>query len=126
MRESNGLLTVAFRRSYVPEAIINYGSTVADRASRTIRDYWDTSIWSHVEPAMAFQMGLPILILRESGVIANGMLETGVVGTYMPEFSLDSPPEGYFSSQEWRHLIQKWEMQVNTVVERKGQPPQLY
>lgn len=31
---------------------------------------------------MAVQIGLPVLILRESGVVADGILEKGVLGTY--------------------------------------------
>ena len=58
---------------------------------------------------MAYQLGLPTLILREQGVHQEGILEKGVVGTYMPEFSLDGDEADYLGSPEWNALIGKWE-----------------
>ncbi len=75
---------------------------------------------------MAYQIGLPILILRESGVYADGLLEKGAVGTYLPEFSFENIEEHFLDSQEWLSLIGKWEAQVRGVVDAKGNPPKLY
>ena len=75
---------------------------------------------------MAFQLGLPVLILREKGVIAEGILEKGVLGVYMPEFDLSGSLDEYFQSREWVQIIQKWEGYVRRVVENKGKPPLLY
>jgi hypothetical protein len=126
MRESNGLITVAFRRTHVDHAVDNYATDLADRASHEMTDFWLTSPWSHIEPAMAYQLGLPILLLKESKVRADGILERGVVGTYMPEFDVDNAAQDYLESPEWRQLIWKWEGQVRAVVDQKGNPPQLY
>ena len=125
MMESNGLLTVAFRRGYIengqgkPDSDI--GESYYDLSNR-----WITSPYCQIEPAMAFQLGIPILILRESGVIADGILEKGVTGTYLPEFDLDNPVSQYLNSCEWQQLIGKWEGCVRRVVESKGRPPRLY
>jgi hypothetical protein len=75
---------------------------------------------------MAYQLGLPILIFREKGVVDDGILERGVVGLYMPEFDLDKLGDEYFTSAEWSGIIGKWEGYVRAVVEKKGSPPQLY
>jgi hypothetical protein len=75
---------------------------------------------------MAFQPGLPILIIREEGVLADGMLERGVAGLYMPEFNLDKPIDEYFNSVEWRGVIQKWEGYMRAILGKKGLPPQLF
>jgi hypothetical protein len=75
---------------------------------------------------MAYQLGLPVLILREKGVLADGILERGVVGLYMPEFDLDQSIDEYFAAAEWKGIIGKWEGYVRAVVERKGRPPQLF
>ena len=74
---------------------------------------------------MAFQIGLPVLIIREKGVLADGVLEKGVIGTYMPEFDLDKPTTSYLTSKEWEQIIQKWEGHVSQVIEFKGNPPKL-
>lgn len=75
---------------------------------------------------MAYQVGLPVLIIREKGVIADGVLEKGVIGTYMPEFDLDKPTSNYLTSKEWEQIIHKWEGYVSQVIEHKGNPPKLY
>jgi hypothetical protein len=87
---------------------------------------WLTTPWAHIEPAMAYQLGLPTLILRERGVLADGILERGVVGLYMPEFDLDAPVDDYLQAAEWKGIIGKWEGYVRSVVDRKGRPPELF
>jgi hypothetical protein len=126
MLESNGMITVAFRRTYIERGTANYQTDIPTLRAHELRDSWLTSPWAHIEPAMAYQIGLPILLLRENGVIADGLLEKGVVGTYMPEFDVGGPLEDYFASPEWNSLIWKWESQVRAVVDKKGNPPQLF
>lgn len=125
MLESNGLLTIAFRRNYIEKGIGKPQSDLGEE-SYELADQWLTSPYCQIEPAMAYQIGLPILILKEKGVLGEGILEKGVTGTYMPEFDLDQPMEEYFDSEEWKQLIGRWEGYVRKVVENKGQPPKLY
>lgn len=122
MLESNGIITIAFRR-----ALIIQGNVKPETDNTyAIDNSWLTSAWSHIEPAMAFQIGIPVLIMREKGVIEDGILEKGVLGTYMPEFDLKNSYKEYLQSSEWNQLIRKWENQVGKVVETKGNPPKLY
>lgn len=93
---------------------------------KSIDGQWLTTPWAQIEPAMAYQLGLPVLILREKGVLADGILERGVVGLYMPEFDLDSSADEYFAAAEWKGMIGKWEGYVRGVVDRKGRSPQLF
>ena len=125
MLESNGVVTIAFRRYYIKDGTSRYGT---DNGGKTadVSGKWMTSPYCHIEPAMAFQLGLPVLIFREKGVIDDGILEKGVLGTYMPEFDLDKDIDEYFKSMEWLQIIQKWEGYVRRVVENKGKPPVLY
>ncbi len=126
MLESNGLLTIAFRRTYVEKGTARLRTDIEHLREESIDNHWLTTPWAQIEPAMAYQLGLPILIIRESGVFADGILERGVAGLYMPEIDLDSDIGAYFSSAEWNGIIGKWEGYVRAVVERKGRPPQLY
>jgi len=122
MLESNGLITIAFKR-----AIINNGAGKPSTSQEYSLDgQWLTSPYSHIEPAMAFQIGLPVLILRENGVIQDGILEKGVLGSYMPEFDLGKAVSDYLKTEEWNQIIRKWEAQVSSVVESKGNPPKLF
>lgn len=44
----------------------------------------------------------------------------------MPEFDLSNPASKYLSSREWGQIMQKWEGYVASVVENKGNRPDLY
>lgn len=68
---------------------------------------------------MAFQIDLPILILRESGVMADGILEKGSSAFYLPTFDLDSSAQSYLFSDEWQHIFHKWSRQVKELAKTK-------
>jgi hypothetical protein len=126
MLECNGLLTIALRRTHIETGASRYRTDLAGMNEVALKDVWLTSPWSQIEPAMAYQIGLPVLVLREKGVIDEGILERGVLGLYMPQFDLDQPVDEYFSSIEWNEMLGRWEGFVRTVVETKGSPPRLY
>ena len=125
MLESNGLITVAFRRTFVEKGTAQFRSDVENLKETPVDGKWLTTPWAHIEPAMAYQLGLPILIFRERGVLDDGILERGVAGLYMPEFDLDATGD-YLGSAEWGGILGKWEGYVRAVVEHKGMPPSLY
>ena len=125
MLESNGLITIAFRRLWVDGGTYRKDADPTLAIPATLPGTWFTSPYCHIEPAMAFQLGLPILLLRERGVLADGILERGVVGMYMPEFSVDAATS-YLQSPEWGQLIARWEGQVRAVRDAKGHPPKLF
>ena len=123
MLESNGALVVAFRRYWIEEGEENHKTDIKPtRKRRNVSGTWMTSEWCHMESAMAFQLALPLLVLREEGVLANGVLQHGVTGTYMPEFNLKMPIKKYFASQEWKQLMAQWEGDVQGVRKSKGIP----
>lgn len=126
MLESNGLITIALRRTYVRDATQRSGANLPGMKDSPVSDVWLTSPYCQIEPAMAYQLGLPILLLRERGVVAEGLLQHGVVGLFMPEVDLSTSPKSYFSSHEWKDIIGKWEGQVRAVVASKANPPRLY
>lgn len=125
MLESNGLLTIAFKRTLIRDGEYKALNDIS-LDSRKIDNTWLTSPYCQIEPAMAFQLGLPILILRERGVCEEGILEKGVLGTYMPEFNLTDSIEEYFESPEWKQLLKQWENKVSRVYENRGAPPSLF
>lgn len=126
MLECNGLITIGFRRTLVEKGTARYGTDLQNTKPTPIDGKWLTTPWAHIEAAMAYQLGLPILILREKDVLEEGLLERGVVGLYMPEFDVDQPPDQYFLSPEWTGIIGKWEYYVRSVVEKRSSPPELY
>ena len=122
MLEANGVLVIAFRRYWIEKGVENDGTDTAKGKTRDVSGKWMTSPWCHIESAMAFQLALPLLILRENGVYPDGVLQHGVIGTYMPEFDLATGCDEYFKSPEWRQLIAQWEGRVRKIRETKGTP----
>jgi hypothetical protein len=125
MLECNGVITIAFRRTFIESGAVKANSDNIDEIT-PINDKWLTSPYCQIEPAMAFQIGLPVLIFRENGVLQEGVLEKGIIGTYLPEFNLENDIEKYLKEDEWNQILGKWEGYVRTVVENKGKPPKLY
>jgi hypothetical protein len=120
-----GLVSIAFRRTHVLAATKYPSADIEGFEERTDDNLWLTSPYCQIEPAMAFQLGLPILILREEGVLAEGVLEKGVTGLYLPEFSL-SAKTPYIKSDEFRRLLDQWGGRVQAVYQKRGEPPKYY
>lgn len=121
MLESNGVMVVAFGRYEIKSGRHHfYKQDVC--ASESINGSWMTSPWCQIEAGMGFQLGLPVLIFRERGVRADGVLQHGVMGAYMPEFDLERDVSSYFTTEESRQLIQQFESQVIHFRDRKGFP----
>ncbi len=114
MDDSFGLLSIAFKRTFVEKCTVNKGSNISKRGEIELQSVWFSSPFIQIEAAMAFQIELPILVFKESGVIAEGILEKGVTGFYMPEFSMGSSDD-VFESAEFVTLISNWIHQVRTV-----------
>ncbi|HZX74382.1 MAG TPA: hypothetical protein VFE57_08180 [Cyclobacteriaceae bacterium] len=123
MLESNGIITVALRKTVIEKGTLKPESDLD--VSADVSGQWLTSPWCHIEVAMAYQIGLPILIFREKGVTDDGILQKGISGVYLPEFDLSSE-EDYLESDEWKQIIGEWEGYVRTVVSNKGRPPKLF
>lgn len=107
MSECFGLISIAFRRAYIKNGTGKLNTDLEDQEEYDISKKWITSPFCQIEPSMAFQLGIPILIFREMGVIDEGILEKGVTPYHMPVFDLRSI-DGYFEKNEWIDLLQEW------------------
>ena len=123
MASSFGLLCIAFRRTHIEKGLDRPGSDLLEVQTER-SNTWLTSPYCQIEPAMAYQIGLPILIWRESGVIADGLLDRGAVGLALPEFDLDSPPN--LQNAQWSHPLQDWIDRVRSAHRLSGKAPQLW
>jgi hypothetical protein len=122
---SCGLVALCFRRTYIDSATERRNADLATASERQFGDAWLTSPYCQIEPAMAFQLGLPMLIWREKGVIADGVLDRGALGISMPEFDLDGDlPD--LNVAEWQQPMEDWICRARSVFRRRGTPPALY
>lgn len=131
LRDCNGLLAIAFRRIRIDEGWDrptdeDHTAGIDFKSQGRITGAWMSSPYCQIETSMAFQMGLPILVIAEKGIRADGVLEGGVLTGSIPTFDLTKGNEAFLESLEWRQLVYTWEGQVREVVARKGRPPELY
>ena len=106
----SGLAVIAFRRTWMTE-----------------RGIWLTSVFCQIETAMAYQLGLPILIARERGVAAEGMLEDPPGCWHLPEFDADRPFDHLMQSRDWTDALADWSAQVHLrslqMIDSAGEAP---
>jgi hypothetical protein len=126
MLESNGVVTVALRRIRVANGERMARGEDQELHPTRLQEQWLTTPWAHIEAAMAFQLGLPVLLFRERGVLADGVLEPGILGSYVPDVDLGGDLAVYFKSPQWTQPIGQWEGRVRRVIERRGTPPELW
>ncbi|HEX9058763.1 MAG TPA: hypothetical protein VF941_01135 [Clostridia bacterium] len=125
MLSSFGLLAVAFRRVFVTNAVSRPGTV----QEQTFTDFWLTSPYLQIEPSMAFQVGLPIMLMVEDGVSTNnvfgGVLEQGAGPFNIIRFSindLDSIENFFNNNVFWKETFEDWVGQVRCYYQRKTEP----
>ena len=125
MLECNGVLVLALKRYRIEEGAAVISTRKGKKTERDISGKWLTSPWCQIEAGMGFQLGLPVLVFREDGVLADGVLEQGVMASYMPEISLKLDVKQFLASTEWKQLINRFEADVRELRKRKGIPQHL-
>jgi hypothetical protein len=74
--------------------------------ARQVRDRAISAVWDHIEAAMAYQAGLPLLVLQEHGLYQYGIVHTGRTSVSFSEFSLASGGDGLHAVL--REAIGQW------------------
>lgn len=110
---SFGMLCVGFRRVYINDAVSRPG---LKEQEKIYKDEWLTSPYLQIEPSMAFQQGLPLLILTQKGVVLDevfgGILEKKATPLFTIEFDLDKDIDLFFQDIYWQSSFLNW---VNAV-----------
>jgi len=124
MLSSYGLMAIAFRRSFVTKAVSKPGTA----QQQIFENFWLSSPYLQIEPSMAYQQGLPLMLLVESGVSTNGVfggiLQQGAAPFTIISFSLDSQQsiDSFFSNSFWRETFADWNGQVRSGYNRQTEP----
>lgn len=87
---------------------------------------WEGSLFAQIEPAMAFQFGLPMLLIRESTVEQTGIWSFGIGPFLLLEWNPNLPLEDFFNSNVWLQIFQNWISQVRNGFYLQTQPPFKY
>ena len=71
MKSCNGLIAIAYERTHVADGAGKRGSS----QQFEIKDKDYTTVWNHIEIAMAYSMNLPIYVLCQEGLVTDGLIE---------------------------------------------------
>lgn len=87
-------------------------------------DVWLESPFAQIEPGMAFQYGLPLLLIREVGVEQTGIWSFGIGPFLILEWdsTVANPIESFFSRTDWKSIFQNWISQVRAGYYIQTQP----
>ncbi|MBE6055004.1 MAG: hypothetical protein E7212_14100 [Clostridium sartagoforme] len=83
---------------------------------------WEGSPFAQIEPAMAFQHGLPMLLIRESIVEQTGIWAYGIGPFLLLEWNPTLPISDFFNSNAWLEIFQNWISQVRNAYYLQTQP----
>ncbi|MCW6060061.1 hypothetical protein LAV35_06495 [Clostridium sporogenes] len=77
---------------------------------------WEGSPFAQIQPAMAYQYGLPLLLTREVGVEQTGIWSFGIGPFLILEWDskATNPIETFFERNDWKSIFENWVGQVRT------------
>lgn len=88
---------------------------------------WQTGPFLQIEPAMAYQYGLPMLLIREKKVEPSGVFAPGNT-PFLSFLEWDStkPIDDFFDSIQWKEVFQNWVAHVRNGYYIQTNPPFQY
>lgn len=124
MNECSGIMVIALERTYFEKGKEKRGGAQETDLSETKF----TTPWNQIESGMAYAKGLPILVLIEDGIKAEGLLEKGydwyVMKLSLNQNSLTTPEfNGVLSS--WKTKIEEHSLKLQATVSPKINPTEI-
>lgn len=106
---SYGMLALNLRRFKIQTVDVNTGPLPPSNP------FWGGSVYSQVEPSMAFQFGLPLLLVREEDTDENNGIWAGGIAPlnlFIVWHSETQTVDEFFNTPEWRSAFANWSAQV--------------
>jgi len=116
---SYGMLAVNLRRFKNQTVDVNAGPLPPSTP------IWVGSVYSQVEPSMAFQFGLPLLLVREEDTdVNNGIWAGGIapLNLFIVWHSETQTVDQFFNTAEWRSAFENWSAQVRNAFYIQTEP----
>lgn len=102
---SYGLVAVNFRQVFAAYTQTNTGAKPPDPS-------WEGAPFLQIEPSMAYQYGLPLLLIKEKGVSSIGIWNPALQPYFIIEWDSTLPNGDFFGTVEWKELFQNWVARV--------------
>lgn len=96
----SGAVVIALERSFFPSGIDKRGGS----KESSLANIKLPTPWNHIEAAMAYSRGLPLLIIVESGLKSEGLLEHG----YDWYVQYVTPESSALNSSEFNGVLASW------------------
>jgi hypothetical protein len=108
IEKCKGAILVGLERHH---SYIGYEKESSLEQNETLHKY-TTSPWIHIEGGMAYQAGLPMIILKEDKVHPEGILDPNNSESYIFSFTLINNTKKL--SDELEQIIESWVQQIIT------------
>jgi hypothetical protein len=116
MRTCSGAVVIALERSYFPHGIDKPGGTKAS----PLDEIRLATPWNQIEAALAYASKLPLLVIVEKGVRAEGLLEPGY-DWYVQHITLVATS---LSTMEFNGVLASWKEKVKEHAEVEFSKPE--
>ncbi len=116
MEKCSGIVVIALERSYFPSGLERRGGP----RQVNLADTRLPTPWNHIEAAMAYTKHLPLLVIVEDGLKAEGLLEPGY-DWYVQTVPLEAMA---LSSNEFNGVLADWKEKVLALEPGAGSAPQ--
>ncbi|AFY29039.1 hypothetical protein [Cyanobium gracile] len=114
MEKCSGIVVIALERSYFPSGLDKRGGP----RQVNLADTRLPTPWNHIEAAMAYTKHLPLLVIVEDGLKAEGLLEPGY-DWYVQKLPL---AETALVSNEFNGVLADWKEKVLALEPGAGSP----
>ncbi|MEI5673202.1 MULTISPECIES: hypothetical protein [unclassified Nocardioides] len=102
--ECHGTVVLALERMSVEKAVARRGSPDESAISQIRLP----TVWNHIEAAMSYRQGLPLLMIVERGLLPEGLLEP----SYDWYVQTIAPDPAAFQTNEFRAVLADWVKKV--------------
>lgn len=109
-----GIVIVAYERKYMTSAIHKRGADLPGVTTEVMTNVSETTPFIHIEAAMAMAYDLPVIVLKEKGILAEGVLDTSYHGAIRLDFDFNDP--SFFHSREIHTAVSSFYQNVISAV----------
>lgn len=115
MEKCSGTVVIALERSFFPAGIEKRGGP----KEATLTDVRLPTPWNHIEAAMSYVRGLPLMVIVEVGLKSEGLLEHG----YEWYVQWVEPEVAALHSNEFNGVLANWKERLIKGPKKASKPP---
>jgi hypothetical protein len=113
MTEVSGCIVLAMERFYAVEGLYKRGS----KDERKVEKAMYPTPWAQIEAAMAYQVGIPVLMLKDKALCGEGMFDPTTHDWFIVEINPEQPEE--LETGLVHSLLESWAEEVRTFYANK-------